>query len=184
MTAVTLAELRAVGITVERNGDRLKLKAPRGTLSEGLRAWVATSKSALLAELANGEPVAGSPDALAPADIEARFPEQATDRTVSFVSVPPPTPAENRAPVGDPRIRPEPVEADLRRRIRAMAARWNYSDEELRYALERAALDPAAWRDLVDDDERWRAARAGEPRERLGSAERRDAAASPPQVER
>jgi hypothetical protein len=50
-----------------------------------------------------------------------------------------------------------PSTADLDRRIRAMAAWWDYSDEETRYALKRAAEDQVSWASLVADDERWRA---------------------------
>jgi len=46
---------------------------------------------------------------------------------------------------------------NLEARIRLMADWWGYSGDELATALERAANDPAAWRDFVADDERWRA---------------------------
>ncbi|HUX74561.1 MAG TPA: hypothetical protein VMV25_11810 [Steroidobacteraceae bacterium] len=42
----------------------------------------------------------------------------------------------------------------LPRRIRAMAARWNYSTQELADALAGAQADPGAWLAWVDHDER------------------------------
>jgi hypothetical protein len=48
----------------------------------------------------------------------------------------------------------------LEARIRAMGAWWGYTAEELGHALRLAAADPEPWRDLVADDERWRAANA------------------------
>jgi TubC N-terminal docking domain len=52
-----------------------------------------------------------------------------------------------------------PCPDDLRTRIWEMAQRWGYSPDELAYALQKAAEDPIAWRDFVNDDERWCATR-------------------------
>ena len=41
----------------------------------------------------------------------------------------------------------------LELRIRAMAARWKYSDDELTEALDGAIADPDGWRRWVDHDE-------------------------------
>jgi hypothetical protein len=41
----------------------------------------------------------------------------------------------------------------LESRIRLMAARWKYSEEELIDALKRAAQNPAGWLTCVEDDE-------------------------------
>ena len=43
---------------------------------------------------------------------------------------------------------------DLERRIRAMARRWQYSDDELADVLERVRVDAAVWTRAVADDER------------------------------
>jgi hypothetical protein len=42
----------------------------------------------------------------------------------------------------------------LEQRIRAMAARWGYSPEELVEALERAQSDPQGWLIWIERDER------------------------------
>lgn len=46
-----------------------------------------------------------------------------------------------------------PLPADLERRIRTMAKRWEYSPEELADALDRARRDPLGWGRAVDLDE-------------------------------
>lgn len=45
------------------------------------------------------------------------------------------------------------LEPDLEQRIRAMAARWQYTDEELNAALNGAKSDPDGWRAVVKADE-------------------------------
>lgn len=42
---------------------------------------------------------------------------------------------------------------DLERRIRAMAARWEYAPEELEWALEDAQRNPAGWLNCCAADE-------------------------------
>ena len=49
--------------------------------------------------------------------------------------------------------------ADLEARIRRMAAFWEYSPDELAWALACAAEDPEGWRKLVEFDAAWRAGR-------------------------
>lgn len=48
------------------------------------------------------------------------------------------------------------LDPDQERRIRAMAARWQYTDEELALALDGARSDPDGWRRVVAFDETWR----------------------------
>jgi len=48
---------------------------------------------------------------------------------------------------------------DLEVRIRRMAAYWEYSPDELAWALARAAEDPEGWRKVVEFDAAWRAER-------------------------
>lgn len=47
-----LAELDARGVILAAHGDKLRIDAPRGALTPGLRARLAASKQALLAYLA------------------------------------------------------------------------------------------------------------------------------------
>jgi hypothetical protein len=71
----------------------------------------------------------------------------------------PAKPSKPSEPKAHEDARPETLSVrcpeDLRARIWDMAQRWGYSPEELAYALQKAAEDPAAWRDFVADDERW-----------------------------
>jgi hypothetical protein len=46
-----------------------------------------------------------------------------------------------------------PLPPDLEQRIRAMAARWEYSNDDLVDVLQRARLDPASWTLAVEFDE-------------------------------
>jgi hypothetical protein len=48
---------------------------------------------------------------------------------------------------------------DLESAIRRMAAFWEYSPDELAWALTRAVDDPEGWRKLVEFDAAWRGAR-------------------------
>lgn len=52
---------------------------------------------------------------------------------------------------------------DLEARIRAMAARWQYSPDDLAEAFTAASTDPAGWLVAVDQDEKFHrnACRAG-----------------------
>lgn len=43
--------------------------------------------------------------------------------------------------------------SDLEQRIRAMASRWQYSDNELADVIDRARVDPALWLRAVARDE-------------------------------
>ena len=49
-----------------------------------------------------------------------------------------------------------PLAQDLERKIRAMGDWWRYSIRQIEHALAAATKDPHAWRDPVEDDERWR----------------------------
>lgn len=42
---------------------------------------------------------------------------------------------------------------DLTRRLRAMASRWHYADEEVAEALRQAKTDPTGWLQLVEHEE-------------------------------
>jgi hypothetical protein len=55
--------------------------------------------------------------------------------------------------ISDADDRQRAATADLRARIRAMAGRWQYSADELDYALADAKVKPEAWRDIVEVDE-------------------------------
>lgn len=45
------------------------------------------------------------------------------------------------------------AERDLTDRVRAMASRWGYADDELAEALRQAEADPVGWLQLVEHDE-------------------------------
>jgi len=49
---------------------------------------------------------------------------------------------------------PDNINGDLEARIRAMAARWGYSGDDLALALAGARQDPEGWRRVVESDER------------------------------
>ena len=87
MNAVELLdELGSRGITVTADGDRLKVDAPKGTLTDDLRAELKRHKTALLALLVVPPASTESPDpkwaqAWAEAMIAAGMPRYADGRT-------------------------------------------------------------------------------------------------------
>ena len=65
------------------------------------------------------------------------------------------SPIEGLAP--DPAHPGDPAkDSELFVRIRAMAARWGYADDELAEALRLAKADPVGWLRLVEHDEKGR----------------------------
>ena len=90
------------------------------------------------------------PDALGPKEV-----------TATCTEATPGGPAVNDASIG--RKRALLGAPGLGHRIRKMAARWQYTDNDVAEALAAAAVDPTGWKMLVEDDEQHadRAVRAG-----------------------
>jgi|GEM_PF-5639624 len=67
-----------------------------------------------------------------------------------------PKPAQTAACTPVTAVTSKIINADLKRRILAMAERWHYTGDELALVLEYASQDPVGWLKVVEADERGR----------------------------